>query len=56
MRPSTYIRANVSGYVLTSNNALERTVNHDGRTVRAFAARARAGAQWRSWPAVQLNR
>ena len=38
------------------NNALERTVNHCGRTVRAFAVRVRTGAQWRSWPAVQLNR
>jgi hypothetical protein len=38
------------------NNALERTVNHRGRIVRAVALCARAGAQWRSWPAAQLNR
>jgi len=31
-----------------SNNALERTVMHRGRTVRAVALCARAGAQWRS--------
>jgi len=39
-----------------SNNALERTVNHGGRTVRAVALCARAGAQWRQWPAAQLGR
>jgi len=41
---------------MLSNNTLERTVNHRGRTVRAFAAGARAGAEERSWPAVQRNR
>lgn len=29
-----------------SNNALERIVNQRGRTARAFAVCARAGAQW----------
>ena len=38
------------------NKSLERTVNHRGRTVRAFAVGARAGAKARSWPAVQRNR
>jgi hypothetical protein len=38
------------------NKSLERTVNYCGRTVRAFAAGARAGAQDGSWPAVQRNR
>jgi len=37
------------------NNTLERTVDQSGRTVRACMC-ARAGAQWRSWPAVQHNR
>jgi hypothetical protein len=41
---------------VTPNNALERTVNHSGRTVRAMALCARAGAEVRSWPAVQRNR
>jgi hypothetical protein len=31
---------------MTPNNALERTVSHCGRTVRAVALCARAGAQW----------
>jgi hypothetical protein len=39
-----------------ANKSLERAVNHDGRTVRAFAVDARAGAQWQLWPAVQHNR
>jgi hypothetical protein len=39
-----------------ANKSLERTVNHCGRTVRALAVGARAGAQWQSWPAVQRNR
>jgi hypothetical protein len=34
------------------NIALDRTVNHRGRTVRAVALFARAGAEKRSWPAV----
>jgi hypothetical protein len=38
------------------NNKLERTVNHGGRTVRAFALGARAGAQLRSWSAAQQGR
>jgi hypothetical protein len=42
--------------MMMSNNAFERTVDHRGRTVRAVARCARAGAQWRSWPAVQRNR
>ena len=40
---------------MLSDKSLERTVNHSGRTVRAVALCARAGAQWRSWPAVQRN-
>jgi hypothetical protein len=39
-----------------SNKVLERTVNHHGRTVRAVTLHSRAGAQRRSWPAVQHNR
>jgi hypothetical protein len=39
-----------------SNKSLERTVNYRGRTVRAFAVCARAGAQCQRWPAVQHNR
>jgi len=38
------------------NNSLERTVSRRGRTVRALALYARAGAQWRRWPAVQQDR
>jgi hypothetical protein len=38
------------------NNPLERTVNRWGRTVRAVALCARAGAQLQRWPAVQRNR
>ena len=41
---------------MLANNALERTVNHRGRTVRAVALCARAGAEPRSWPAVQQDR
>ena len=41
---------------MTSNKPLERTVNQCGRTVRAFAVGARAGAEWQLWPAVQRNR
>jgi len=39
-----------------SNNALERTVRHGGRTVRAVALCARAGAQGRRFAAAQLDR
>jgi len=42
--------------MLRPNCALERTVANRGRTVRALAVDAQAGPQWRSWPAVQLNR
>jgi hypothetical protein len=38
------------------NNAFELTVMQRGRTMRAVALRARAGAQWRSWSAAQLGR
>jgi hypothetical protein len=38
------------------NNALERTVSHRGRTVRAVALRARAGAESGQHAAVQRNR
>ncbi len=41
---------------MTSNNALERTVNHCGRTVRAVALCARAGAEVRRHAAVQQDR
>jgi len=41
---------------MTANNTLERTVNHGGGTVRAFAVGARAGAEMRSRPAVQRTR
>ena len=41
---------------MLSNNALERTVNQRGRTVRAFALCARARAQWRRRAAAQLGR
>ena len=41
---------------MLSNKSLERTVVHHGRTVRAFAVSARAGAEEWSWPAVQQNR
>ena len=33
-----------------------RTVVHSGRTVRAFAVSARAGAQWQQRAAAQLDR
>jgi hypothetical protein len=39
-----------------SNKSLERAVEQRGRTVRAFAVGARAGAESWSWPAVQRNR
>ena len=39
-----------------ANKSLERTVANGGRTVRALAVAARAGAEMRSWPAVQHNR
>jgi hypothetical protein len=39
-----------------ANKTLERTVNHRGRTARAFAVVARAGVLWQLWPAVQHNR
>jgi hypothetical protein len=38
------------------NNSLERTVNRRGRTVRAVALCARAGAEMRSRAAVQQDR
>ena len=38
------------------NKSLERTVSHRGRTVRASAVGARAGAEKQLWPAVQRNR
>jgi hypothetical protein len=38
------------------NNALERTVNHVGRTVRAVALCARAGAHRQLRPAAQRDR
>jgi hypothetical protein len=38
------------------NKSLERTAASGGRPVRTVALCARAGARWRSWPAVQLNR
>jgi hypothetical protein len=41
--------------VMLSNNALERTVNHRGRTVRACMC-ARAGAEMRRHAAVQQDR
>jgi len=39
-----------------ANKSFERTVNHRGRTVRAVALCARAGAEVRSRAAVQRNR
>jgi hypothetical protein len=39
-----------------ANNAFERTVRQSGRTVRAFAVCARAGAQRRRCAAAQLGR
>jgi hypothetical protein len=41
---------------MSSNNALERTVKQSGRTVRAVAPCARAGAVVRHRAAVQRNR
>jgi len=38
------------------NNALERTVVHRGRTARALALCARAGAEVRRHAAVQQDR
>jgi len=38
------------------DNVLERTVNHRGRTVRAFEVDALAGAEVRHLTAVQHNR
>ena len=38
------------------NNSLERTVRQGGRTVRAVALYARAGAEVRRHAAVQHNR
>ena len=40
---------------MTSNNALERAVNHVGRPVLAMDY-VLARSQWRSWPAAQLDR
>jgi uncharacterized membrane protein YeaQ/YmgE (transglycosylase-associated protein family) len=42
--------------IVLPNKSLERTVSHRGRTVRALAVCARAGAEMRLWPAVQRNR
>ena len=42
--------------ILGPNKSLERTVGHGGRTVRAFALGARAGAQWQLRAAAQLDR
>ncbi len=42
--------------MLTPNNALERTVERRGHTVRAFALGARAGARWRQRATAQLGR
>ena len=39
-----------------ANITLERTVNESGRTVRAVALCARAGAEVQQWPAVQRKR
>ena len=36
---------------MTANRSLERTVEQSGRTVRAFAVGAQAGAGERQWPA-----
>jgi hypothetical protein len=47
---------NITNREQTSNNRLERTVVQGGRTVRAFAVGARAGAEELSWPAVQRTR
>jgi hypothetical protein len=41
---------------MRSNKSLERTVNCRGRTVRAVALYARAGAEVRSRAAVQQDR
>jgi len=41
---------------MRANKSLERTVRQRGRTARALALDARAGAQWQSWLAVQRNR
>ena len=40
---------------MTPNNALERTEANGGRTVLAMDC-VLAGAQWRQWPAAQLDR
>ena len=55
-RVATWLCSQSVANDMTSNKSLERTVNHCGRTVRAFAVSARAGALGRSWPAVQHNR
>ena len=41
---------------MTSNKSLERTVRQSGRTVRAVALCARAGAEEQRRAAVQRNR
>ncbi len=41
---------------MTSNKTFERTVGQSGRTVRAVALCARAGAEALRHAAVQLNR
>jgi hypothetical protein len=41
---------------MTHNNSLERAENHRGRTVRASAVSARAGAQKGRRAAAQLKR
>ena len=44
------------GLTVPSNNVFERTGGQRGRTVRASAICARAGAQWRQRAAAQLGR
>jgi hypothetical protein len=39
-----------------SNNALERTGEHRGRTVRAAALLRGPVRMWRRWSAAQFNR
>ncbi len=41
---------------MRSNNALERTVKHRGRPVRALNGVRGPGRNGRRWPAAQLDR
>ena len=41
---------------MLANNALQRSCSHRGRTVRAIAMCARAGAQLAPCQAAELNR